>query len=81
MLPFLKPKQKSMGISMPVEYRKPDMKDQESDGSGEALEAAAKDLMSAISKNDHKAVASAIRAAFDILESQPHEENMEGHEE
>ena len=40
----------------------------------EGLLAAASDLLKAIEAKDHKAMAHAMRAAFDILESEPHEE-------
>lgn len=67
MLPFLKKRKQDAGIAM--EYRKPD--DEESvDG----LEVAMKDLCDAEEKKDYKAMAAAFRAAFEMLEVQPHEE-------
>lgn len=40
----------------------------------EGLNAAARDLMDAIQNNDEAGVASAFRSAFQMLESEPHEE-------
>lgn len=75
MLPFLKKsKTQSAGISM--EYRKPD-EDQKSSTDmldDSALEACADDLMRAVSSGDKKSAARALRAAFQILDSEPHEE-------
>ena len=64
MLPF----KKEGSISMPVSMnREPD---HEFDG----LEYAAEDLMRAIHTRDIKAVTAALRAVFQLMESQPHEE-------
>lgn len=70
MLPFLK-KQQEGSISAPVEHvrREPD---EESDY--DMLESAAEDLISAVHSKDVKAVCSALRAAFQMCESEPHEE-------
>ncbi len=71
MLPFLKKQKQMAGVSM--EYRKPDQKpeqNQEQDG----LEMCAQDMLSAHASADKKALASALRAAFAILESEPHHE-------
>lgn len=68
MLPFLK-LNKEASASAPVDAieRKPD------DGSDyDSLESAGEDLISAIHSKDAKAVASALRAAFDLME--PREE-------
>lgn len=70
MLPFLK-KQQEGSISAPVESleREPD------DGSDyDGLEAAAEELCKAIKADDYKGAASAIRAAFELLDSEPHKE-------
>jgi hypothetical protein len=70
MLPFLK-LNKEASSSEPVESvkRKPD------DGSDyDGLEAAAEDLCNAIESKDYKAAAAAIRAAFELCDSAPHEE-------
>ncbi len=69
MLPFLKQKQhQAPGIAM--EIRKPDQESSED----HAMLAAAKDIMDAISAGDHKRLAAAFRAAFEILELEPHDE-------
>lgn len=75
MLPFLKRAQDaSASAPVDVERREPD------DGAEfDSLESAAEDLISAIHSKDIKAVASALRAAFDLMESEPHTEGP--HEE
>lgn len=70
MLPFLKSKPQVAGI-MTIE-RKPDESAESQEDSG--LMSAAKDLLSAIESKDHKAIAMAIKAAFTILDSEPHDE-------
>ena len=69
-LPFLN-KSKEASTSAPVEpvRRKPD-NEEEYDG----LHACAEDLKQALDEGDTKAIASALRAAFEILDSEPHEE-------
>lgn len=72
LLPFLK-KSKDAGAAAPIESleRKPDEpKDEDFD----SLEVAAEDILSAMKANDAKALASALRAAFELLEMQPHQE-------
>jgi len=71
MLPFLKNKLEA-STSAPVESieRKPD-EDKEYD----PLESAVEDFCHAIKADDYAAGAAALRAAFELLESQPHEEN------
>lgn len=70
MIPFLK--NKEAGVSAPIESieRKPDDGAEEFD----SLESAAEDLCIAIGSKDYKAAAAAMRAAFQLLESEPHEE-------
>lgn len=75
MLPFLaKQKHQSAGVIMKT--RKPDETSEKTDESGDdaGLEAAAHDLHSAVHSGDIKGIASALRAAFEILDSMPHEE-------
>lgn len=71
MLPFLKLKKES-AASGPIESveRKPDEGSEDYD----VLESAAEDLCHAIESKDYKAVAAALRAAFELVDSQPHEE-------
>jgi len=72
MLPFLK-NTKEAGVSGPIESieRKSDNEDEQYD----VMEAAAEDLMNAIHAKDVKAIAEALRAAFELADSEPH---MEG---
>lgn len=69
MLPFLKLKEGS--ASMPVEHVR---RESDEESEYDMLESAAEDLISAIHSKDVKAVCSALRAAFEMMESQPHEE-------
>lgn len=68
MLPFLKKSQES-GVSAPVEKitREPD-----EDSDFDPLEVAAEDVLFAVEKKDAKALARALRAAFDLCDSEPH---------
>ncbi len=70
MLPFLKHNQEA-STSEPVEpvKRKPD-----EDADYDMLESAAEDLKQALDEGNVKAIASALRAAFELCDSQPHEE-------
>lgn len=75
MLPFLK---KARVAGLIVEQRKPDGKLEEQapgqDDGDEGLRACAADLIKAVYAKDEAAVAAAFRAAFEILEMQPHAE-------
>lgn len=79
MLPFLQ-KHKSGGIaSVIMSKRQPDgsigqASPESSEEAPDGLESAAQDMIDAMEKKDVKALASAIRAAFDMLESEPHDE-------
>lgn len=77
MLPFLKSK-RSTGIS--VEYRKPDQQKEENQ-EDPALKACADDILKAVEERNPKALASALRAAFDVLQSQPGYEDSQHIEE
>lgn len=70
MLPFLKNKHEaSMSEKSEPVKRKPD------DGSDyDMLESASEDLIHALHSKDVKAVCSALRAAFQMLDLEPHEE-------
>lgn len=61
-LPFLEEKSKNNGGA--TEIMGPDP----------GMEAAAQDLLSAIKADDAKAVAAALRNAFELADSEPHEE-------
>ncbi len=70
MLPFLKKSHESSAAG-PVESvtREPD-EEQDLD----SMEVAAEDVLSAIAAKDAKALAVAMRAAFELCDSEPHEE-------
>jgi hypothetical protein len=70
MLPFLK-KTQDASASIPTDKieRKPDH-EQEYD----EMESAAEDLCNAIHAKDYKMAAEALRAAFEMMDSQPHKE-------
>lgn len=72
MLPFLKRSQEASS-SGPVESvtREPDYED---DSEFDSLEIAAQELLDAIDKKDVKAMATAIRAAIELCDSEPHTE-------
>lgn len=73
MLPFLKRKdQGSAGLI--IKNRTPDEKPEQEDDKDAAIHACAQDLIDSIHNRDVKGAAEAIRSAFDILESLPHEE-------
>ena len=77
MLPFLKPKNLASVI---LAKRKPEggMDIGGEEGEEDAgLSSAAEELISAIHSKDSAAVATALRNAFEILESEPHEEKSE----
>lgn len=77
-LPFLQ-KKKIAGVI--ISHRKPDEASQEqnpNDDSG--LEACASDLIDAIQSQDTKRAAAAIRAAFEVLESEEEDEGDEAPE-
>jgi hypothetical protein len=75
-LPFLaKKNQQAAGII--IKTRQPDEPEASSDSSSEAIEACAQDLINAVHAHNIKGVADAMKSAFDILESMPHEENEE----
>lgn len=75
MLPFLMKPRASGGVI--TEVRPSDYEKDDSDDSG--LLSAAKDLCSAIEVKDYKKAAAALKAAFQICDSEPHEEGP--HEE
>jgi hypothetical protein len=81
MLPWLKHKHETGLI---VEKRKPDGNLQESHSEGNedsALKQCSADLIRALTDKDEDAVASALRSAFEILDSEPHEEGPHTNEE
>lgn len=76
MLPFLKLNKDAIAdasASSPVLNRKPDNKPSESD-EYDSLESAAQDLMDALKSGNVKDAAAALRAAFELCDSEPHVE-------
>jgi hypothetical protein len=73
MLPFLKPKRVAGVI---IEKRKADQSPQvePEDAADQGLDACSEELIRAMHAKDAKGVSAALRAAFEVLESQPHEE-------
>lgn len=69
MLPYQK--QKEAAVVTPVDHvkRKPD-----EDAEYDPMHAAADDLISAVHAKDTQGVAEALRAAFDLADSEPHVE-------
>lgn len=74
MLPILNKKQGQVA-GLIIKNRTPDEKPEEDqDNSSYGVEACAKDLIDAVHAKDIKRVAEALKSAFDVLESIPHEE-------
>jgi hypothetical protein len=74
LLPFLK-KKPAAAVGVIVKTRTPDEKpEQDQDDSSAGIEACAHDLLTAIEAKDVKGIADALQAAFEIADSQPHEE-------
>ncbi len=71
MLPFKKYRDGDGAASTPIESMKrtPD-EEQEYD----PMESAAEELCHAVAAKDYKAIAAALRAAFELLEESPHQE-------
>ncbi len=76
MLPFLRKKSEASQPGIIMKTRTPDAttEPEVGDESDHAIEAAASDLIDAVHSKDIKRTADAIKAAFEICESQPHEE-------
>lgn len=78
MLPFLKNKTKVGEAGLSIKIRPPDEKEttenQEESSNNDGLEAAASDIISAVHMKNHKALAEALKAAFEICDAMPHEE-------
>ena len=70
MLPFLK-RNKDASASGPVDSIK---REPDEGAEYDALEAAAEDLSRAIDAKDIKGMAAALRAAFELCDSEPHQE-------
>lgn len=78
MLPFLRKKQEAGISGLTVKHREPDQKPEQSeDDPKAAIKTCARELIRAVHAQDTDAVSEALKDAFDILESMPHEENNE----
>ncbi len=74
MLPFLKNKQYK-NASLVIQERRPDSEDSALEKDDDAaLHAAAQDILRAVESKDYKHLALALRAAFQIIDSEPHVE-------
>jgi hypothetical protein len=73
-LPFLKLKDRSVAGGILTKTRTPDEKPSEESNDIDSIEVCAKDLIRAVHGQDAKGAAEAIRSAFQILDSEPHEE-------
>lgn len=73
MLPFLKKKtEDGYSPALSIKTRTPDKTEENQEHAG--IHACAQDLMDAIHSGDVKGVADALKAAFEIADSQPHSE-------
>jgi len=70
MLPFLKDKREGSVSEPPSTIRR----DPDDGADFDSLEVAAQDLCDAVHSRNYKAVAEALRAAFELCDSEPHEE-------
>lgn len=73
MLPFLKPDQASVA-GLIIKHRPSDNPEQNQDDPEAACRACAQELISAIHRKDVNAVMEALKDAFTLFESMPHEE-------
>lgn len=79
LLPFLKRKD-ATNAGIVMKTREPDEKPQENqDDSSAGIESCAQELLQAINEGNPKAMAQALKDAFDILESMPYDESPEPH--
>jgi hypothetical protein len=76
LLPFLHKKLIGGGglIVERIKADKPNEDSPEEDSNEEAIRACARDLIEAIHSRDEKGVTDAIKSAFEILDSMPHDE-------
>jgi len=69
LLPFSKKQEGS--ASMPVQTQR---REHDEDFEYDSMEIAAEELCHAIEKKDYKAIATALRSAFELMDSEPHYE-------
>jgi hypothetical protein len=77
-LPFLVRKPNQGGIS--TEVRKPDQSPEDNE-EDQGLMACAEDLINAVHSRDKKATAEALKAAFELMDSEPHNEGEHTNEQ
>lgn len=70
MLPFLKSKQDVSGAS----DSSPIIREHDDDSNFDAVELVVEDMHQALQSKNYKAAAKALRSAYQILDSEPHEE-------
>lgn len=74
MLPFLKHKKDTGIAGIIIKKRNPDTQDTESTEETSSIDTCAQDLIDAVHAKDVAGVSEALKAAFKIMESEPHEE-------
>jgi hypothetical protein len=79
LLPFLK-RTKEGSASMPVDHIKRDA-DEDKEPNMDSMEVCAQELCDAVHAKDVKAIAAALRAAFELCDLEPHEEGPHTNEE
>ncbi len=81
MLPFIKDHKKSVA-GLIIKNRTPDESPEqvEQEESADSIDSCSKALISAVQAGDIKAVSAALKDAFTILDSQPHEEGPHTYE-
>lgn len=81
MLPFLRKNNDNAASGLIVKTRNPDEKpENQEDDSAAPIDSCSMALINAIHAKDHKGVSQAIKDAFDILESMPHDEYDSKHD-
>lgn len=81
LLPFLKHKEAAASSGLIVKSRQPDEKPEEDqDDPAAAIKSCAQELIRAVHAKDVDGTANALKDAFDILESMPHEEGPHTYE-
>lgn len=73
MLPFIKDKEKTPTVTV-VKTKSDSDKNESVDDVEEALQLVARDVLSAISSNNYKMLATALKSAFEIMDASPHYE-------
>lgn len=74
MLPFLKKKQATAAAAPTTNFRAPDDKEKAEKDQQDGMHMAAMDLIRSVQSGDVKGTAEALRAAFEIADSEPHKE-------